>query len=329
MRSEWIKTAFPTGKRLIREWRPDLIFASAPPYTGLIIASRLARACDIPWVADFRDLWVDNPYYGEPGWRKPIDAALERLTIRNAAGLITVSPSWAETLLRRHGKPADVIYNGYAEEDFPQLPPQSDQGEVLTIRHMGSIYRGFRDPSSLFAAIGLLPETLRSRVRVEFFGDPSDDVLAAAAAHRITDSVAVMPRVPYRRALELQMQADVLLLLQSTNQRDAGNLPAKLFEYLYSRRPIIFIGYEHGIAARLVSERGAGLISNNPARLCDQLKLWLDDKRAGRLALLGPSVSQGLSRDEQYQKLERLFMEMVNGGESRETPESRSPIRAV
>lgn len=310
-RSGWTKTAIPAGRRLIEAWRPDLIFASAPPNTGLIVASSLARAFDIPWVADFRDLWTDNPYYSAPGWRRPVDAVLERLTLRNAAGLVTVSPIWAEQLTRRHRKRTEVVYNGYAEEDFPRIAPEADHGEVLRIRYMGSIYPGFRDPSAVFAAIALLPDTLRHRVIVEFFGDAGDTVLAAAAAHRVTQSVSVKPRIPYRRALEMQMQADALLLLQSTDRRDEGNLPAKLFEYFYARRPILLIGYEHGIAARLVCERGAGLVSNDPQRICDQLQAWLEDKRAGRLNRLASSVSRGLSRDEQYQKLEQLFAEIT------------------
>ena len=125
--------------------------------------------------------------------------------------------------------------------------------------------------------------------------------------------MAVKPRVPYRRALALQMEADILLLLQSSDQRDEGNLPAKLFEYLYARRPILFIGYERGIAARLVIERRAGLVSNSPVQIRDQLQSWFEDKRAGRLERLDPSVSLGLSRDDQYAKLERLFEEIVEG----------------
>ncbi len=312
MRTAWIKTAIPDGRRLIERWRPDIIFASAPPNTGLIVASRLARSFGIPWVADFRDLWVDNPYYSAPGWRRPVDAVLEWLTLRNAAGLVTVSPSWADQLRRRHGKAAVVVYNGYAEEDFPELPPRADQGEVLTMRYMGSIYPGFRDPSALFAAIGLLPDLLRSRLIVEFFCDAGETVFAAAAAHRVTDSVVVKPRVPYRRALELQMDADILLLLQSSEPRDEGNLPAKLFEYLYARRPILFIGYEEGIAARFIRERGAGLVSNSPAQIRDQLQTWISDKQAGRLKMLDPSVRLGLGRDEQYRKLEQFLTEILN-----------------
>ena len=313
MRADWVRTAIPAGRRLISEWKPEIIFASAPPNTGLMVASRLARTHKLPWVADFRDLWVDNPYYSEPGWRKRFDAILEPRILRSAAGLVTVSPIWAEQLRRRHRKDVTVVYNGYAEEDFPPPALRADPGEILTIRYMGSIYRGFRDPAALFSAIALLPDQLRTRINVEFFSDAGDAVLDAAAAHRVENVVAVKPRVPYRRALALQMEADVLLLLQSSDQRDEGNLPAKLFEYLYARRPILFIGYERGVAARLVIERRAGLVSNSPAQIHDQLKRWFEDKRAGRLERLDPSVSLGLGRDDQYAKLEHLFEEIVEG----------------
>jgi Glycosyl transferase 4-like domain len=314
MRTDWIKTAVPAGRRLVEEWQPDIIFASGPPFTGLIVASRLGRAFNIPWVADLRDLWVDNPYYGhsEPGWRRPIEAILERRTLRNAAALVTVSPVWAEQLLRRHGKTAGVIYNGYAEEDFPRSPSHEDNGEVLTIRYTGSIYQGFRDPSALFAAIGLLGRTLRERVRVEFFGDAGHEVLALAAQHRVRDSVNVRSLVPYRCALKLQMEADILLLLQWSDKRDEGNLPSKIFEYLYARRPILFLGYEHGVAARLIRERGAGLVSNTPELIRDQLAVWIEDKQAGCLKALDPSVSRGLSRDDQFRKLEQIFADVLH-----------------
>jgi len=216
-----------------------------------------------------------------------------------------------------------VVYNGYAEEDFPPPALQAHLGEILTIRYMGSIYRGFRDPSVLFSAIALLPDHIRTRINVEFFSDAGDAVLDAAATHRVGSAVAVKPRVPYRHALALQMESDVLLLLQLSDPRDEGNLPAKLFEYLYARRPILFIGYERGIAARLVIERSAGLVSNSPIKIRDQLQKWFEDKRAGRLDRLDPSVSLCLGRDDQYAKLERLLEEIL---ERQASPSQRLPL---
>ena len=327
MRRDWTKTAILAGRRLVENWRPDIIFASAPPFTGLIVAGRLGRAFHIPWIADFRDLWVDNPYYGysEPGWRRPVDATIERLMVRDAAVLVSVSPVWAEQLRRRHNKPAEVVYNGYAEEDFPASPLLEDQEEVLRIRYTGSIYQGFRDPSALFAAIALLGRTLRDHVRVEFIGDTGDGILTLAERHRVADRVIVRPPVPYRCALKLQMNADILLLLQWSNQRDEGNLPGKIFEYLYARRPILLIGYEHGAAARLIRERGAGLVSSSPECICDQLQTWLAQKRSRALKRLDPSVSRGLSRDEQFRKLEQIFAEVLRRHPPDERAEWRRP----
>ncbi len=329
MRADWVRTAIPAGRQLIKEWKPEIIFASAPPNTGLIVAGQLARIHKIPWVADFRDLWSDNPYYSEPAWRKRIDAILERRILRRAAGLVTVSPIWAEQLRRRHGKDVAVVYNGYAEEDFPPVARRTDCGGSLIIRYMGSIYRGFRDPSALFSAIALLPDNLRNSINVEFFSDAGDAVLDAAAAYRVGDAVTVKPWVPYRDALALQMEADALLLLQSSDPRDEGNLPAKLFEYLYARRPILLIGYERGIAAQLVSERRAGLVSNSPVKICDQLKRWFEDKRAGRLDKLDPSVSLGLGRDDQYAKLERLMEEILETQVSTSHRLSLGEVKAI
>ena len=112
---------------------------------------------------------------------------------------------------------------------------------------------------------------LRSRIAWNSFATPAM-LSSRGSSTSGRERVAVKPRIPYRHALELQMEADVLLLLQSSDQRDEGNIPAKLFEYLYARRPILFIGYERGIAARLVIERRAGLVSNCPVRIRDQLR---------------------------------------------------------
>jgi len=313
-RIDWMRTAIPAGRRLIEEWKPDIIFASGPPFTGLIVAGRLSRAFGIPWLADFRDLWARSPYSSFPAWRGLIDLMVERLTLRNATALVTISPGMARQLKEIHHKEVNVVLNGYAEEDFPELPTDDHMTGPLTIRYLGSLYSGLRDPSPLFAAIGLLESGLRRQIRVEFFGESDAGVQGLAAALGVADRIFIRPRVPYRTALELQLRADVLLLLQWNDSQDEGSIPAKLFEYLYARRPILFIGYEHGIAAQLVRDRNAGLVSNHPEQIRDQLQTWIKDKQAGRFKRLDPSVSRGLSRDEQYQKLERLFGEILQSG---------------
>lgn len=308
-RAGWIGAATAAGYELVRGWRPDIVIGSAPPNSGLVAAKRIARACGAPWVAELRDLWVDNPYYDEPAWRLLVDRLLERHVLRSAAGIVSVTPQWSETLRRRYRQPVACIFNGYAADDFPADAPGPAAGDAVSILYTGNIYSGYRDPSPLFAAIGRLG-TERERVAVHFYGPPPEAVLPLAAAHGAEDRVFVHERVSYKASLALQTAADVLLLLQWNHQKDAGNIPAKFFEYVAARRPILFLGYEAGDLAAMIRERRAGLVANDPAAIAGALRRWITQKPAGIPS--PPSRARlGLTRDEQNQKYECFLSEIL------------------
>jgi hypothetical protein len=311
-RAGWIGAATVAGYEIVQGWRPDIVFASAPPYSALIAASRIARVCGAPWVAELRDLWADNTYYDDPGWRLWIDRLLEWRTLGSAAGLVTVTPRWAGSLRRRYRQPIACILNGYVEEDFPAQPSGPPPGDIVSILYTGNIYTGYRDPSPLFRAIGLLgPE--RGRVAVNFYGPPRAEVEPLATVHGVADRVFVHDPVPYKASLALQASADVLLLMQWNNQKDAGNIPAKFFEYLGARRPILLLGYEHGDLAAMIRERAAGLVANDPAIIARQLRAWIAQRPSG-IAPLAPEARAGMTRAEQYFKLEQFLTEISLAG---------------
>jgi hypothetical protein len=310
----WMRRVTAAGSRLVRQWRPDIILASAPPNSGLIAAQRIASLCGAPWVADLRDLWAENSYYAHPHWRLCIDRLIERSVLRSAAGLITVSPIWAEMLRRRYDQPVACILNGFVAKDFPPAPPGPGPGEVVSILYTGNIYAGYRDPTPLFQAIGLLPPAERRRVAVHFYGPSEQDargVNAAATAAAVADRVFLHGRVSYRESLALQQSADILLLLQWNNVKDAGNIPAKFFEYIGARRPILLIGYEHGNLAQMIRDRGAGIVANDPRIIAAQLRRWIAQRPAG-IPSLPVAARDGLSRDDQYRKLESFLARLVH-----------------
>jgi glycosyltransferase involved in cell wall biosynthesis len=110
--------------------------------------------------------------------------------------------------------------------------------------------------------------------------------------------------VPYRESIRRQKAADVLLLLQWNDPLEQGNVPAKLFEYLAARRPILGLGLVDGVPAGVIRERGAGLFDNDPAAIAAQLARWIDEKRrTGRVRPLGEGASRGFSRAEQFDRL--------------------------
>ena len=308
-RAGWIAAATVCGYELARKWRPDIIVASAPPNSGLVVAARIARICGAPWVAELRDLWVDNPYYEDPAWRRSVDRLLEWKILGSAAGLVSVTPRWAESLRRRYGKPTACILNGYVEEDFPRAAAGPPPGDVVSVLYTGNIYPGYRDPAPLFQAIGRLGAE-RERVAVHFYGPARADIEPLAGNFGVADRVFVHERVPYRESLALQTAADVLLLLQWNNAKDAGNIPAKFYEYLGAGRPILLLGYEAGDLAAMIGERAAGVVATDPAAIAQQLKRWIAERPAG-IAPIGPGARAGLTRVEQYRKFEQFLTEIL------------------
>src|SRR3546814_7951690 len=66
----WLPAARQRALHLFEEWRPDAIFATAPPFTALLIGYLLAKRARIPLIVEFRDRWSDDPYYPPPWWRR-------------------------------------------------------------------------------------------------------------------------------------------------------------------------------------------------------------------------------------------------------------------
>ncbi|UEM20070.1 glycosyltransferase [Skermanella mucosa] len=300
----WLPWAVAGARRTCRDWKPDLIYVTGPPFTAFLAGHHLSAKLGVPWIAEFRDRWADDPYFEAPDWRMALLDRMERRVAGSASGIVTVSEPWTEFYRAKYGKPVATIYNGYDPQDFPlptEPPPASPD---LTITYAGVLYSGRRDPSPLFQALALLgPE--RERVRIEFYGSDPGLVFPPAERAGVTDRVAVHPAVPYKRSLEIQRRSDVLLLLQWNNPREQGNVPAKLFEYFGVLRPILGIGLEDGVPARLIRERQAGFFSNDPQAIADQIRRWLAAKDAagGRLERLPPSAREGLSRDIQFERL--------------------------
>lgn len=298
----WAPYALSAARTLFRGWRPDLIYASVPPYTSLFVAHLLARRYDIPWVAEYRDRWCDDPYVVMPHWRAWLEHRLERRMMERAAGIVTVSEPWAELYRAKYARPTRAILNGYDPEDLPDPAPQPGPGPVR-IRYTGAIYVGYRDPTPLFAALAKRPD-LKQDILVEFYGTAPGHVVPLAEAVGVRDQILVHPGVPFRQSVALQHAADILLLMQWNDPREQGNVPAKLFEYMATGRPILGIGIEDGVPARLIAARGAGLYANDPDRIAAQLGKWVEEKRAtGRVAPIDPAARIGLARDEQFENL--------------------------
>ena len=309
----WLPSAYAAANRMCQTWRPDVVFGSGPPFTGLLVCRFLSTRLRLPWIAELRDRWADDPYDEPPHWRVTLDQWLERQVLATAKGLVTVTEPWAELYRYKYGKPIATIYNGYDPRDFDSLELNDGATDTaeLVISYTGGIYPGRRDPSPLFAALNMLGDTGR-RFRVIFCGTDPAHVLPLAERAGVMHLIEIRPSVSYNESLNLQRRSDVLLLMQWNDPRDQGHCPAKFFEYLASRRPVLLLGLEDGVPATMMRARSAGLCANEPSVIATQLKRWLAEKdNLGKVQPLPRSASEGLSRTIQFEKLETFLSEIV------------------
>ena len=160
----WLPFAVRAGRALMREDPVDLVYSTSPHATAHLIAASLARRARVPWIADFRDPWFEDP--PEPGAPnglvfRNVNRWLERRTIGGASAVVTSTTQLRDMLRRRYPEePATkirAILNGYDEADFAGVAvAPASRGEKLRIVHAGSINAEFRDPRPLFASFARL-----------------------------------------------------------------------------------------------------------------------------------------------------------------------------
>ncbi|WAC71164.1 glycosyltransferase [Roseateles sp. SL47] len=282
--NSWMLGAVPAGLAMIRQQRPDVLWSTYPIPTAHRIGHALARLTGIPWVADFRDPMAHDGYPADPVlWRS--FAAVERQVFSRARRMTFTTPGAARLYAARYPACADrlrVIENGYSEEAFaaaqaPAHPSGQEQppmrGDFVDARlsttsaatagprvllHSGVVYPDWRSPAGLFQALArakaagrLSAASFQLRLRATAH---DDFVRQLAQQHGVADLVQVLPALPYVDALAEMLRADGLLLLQSRDCND--QIPAKAYEYLRARRPILTLADPAGDTAQLMRRAG-------------------------------------------------------------------------
>ena len=287
----WYPWAVRAGDKVIKEDPPQIIYSTSPHATSHLIARRLARQSGIPWVADFRDPWYEEPPEGgTPAIVHWAARHLERAVVHAAAHILSTTDALRLTLLARYPTMEphkfSTITNGYDEADFSALPLAAHPpGRALVITHAGSINAGFRDPRPLWDAYQRAidaGELRKGDIVFRFIGPggfaASPEIAAYLSRLNMQDVVEFLPRLPYADSLIVQSQADVLLLLQSSADTDAL-VPAKLYEYLRSGVPVLAL-VPNGATQQIIAETQGGWVVNPQnlgdlrAVLVDAYQLW-------------------------------------------------------
>ncbi len=321
----WVSWRFDgvrQGLRLIREYRPQAIWSTYPIATAHLIGAALQRRSGLPWIADFRDPMAQEGYPEDPRVRRSFQA-IERQVMAQARHAVFTTPSALRSYRERYPDATaalSLIENGYDEGSFQACAALSNPNEpltpgVVTLLHSGIVYPSERDPTALFVALGRLARAgvlVSQQLRLRFRAPVHEALLRALAQkHGVAGLVEILPPLPYREALQEMVRADGLLVMQASNCN--AQIPAKIYEYLRARRPIVCLADPAGDTELVL--RAAGV--RDCARLdsADEitalLPAWLGRVRAGVVTLPRADAVAAASREGRARQLATLLGAMA------------------
>jgi glycosyltransferase involved in cell wall biosynthesis len=294
----WLFPAVVAGLKTAFRFWPDVIYSTAPPWTGQLAARAMATVLNCPWLADFRDPWARAP------WREarlPIAtraaAVLERGVIGRADAVVFTTQTNLDEFTGHYGRSTaskfHLVRNGCDRSEFDGLLAAGDRR--FTMLHAGSLY-GARKPTALFAALASLRD--RGVIDSQSFcfkqigrvGLSGFDMAAERSRLGLDGMVDIAPALPRHDILREMISASCLLLLQPGT---TVSIPGKLFEYFAAGPPVLAIA-EEGETADLVRASGRGVaVLPDDQRGIERAIEALVTKRAALAASTPPELFDG------------------------------------
>jgi len=263
---EWVPFVISAGLRVVRRHHIDAVYTTGGPFSTLLAGYALKKLTGKPWVADFRDAWMQCSYRTwESRFRKLFEGHLQHLVVNNADRIITVSKPMKEYFLATYPNVPpwryEVIPNGFDPDDFRGL--DIEEPRKFTICYTGRIGHEMYSPEPFFHALSLFIEEdsrRRDNIEIIFSGIFEDGCRELISAYGVQDIITIEGYIPHRRAIQRQRAAHVLLLLYTADQGGEEILTGKLLEYLNQGTSILALISGETEAARLIRRTGSGSV---------------------------------------------------------------------
>jgi glycosyltransferase involved in cell wall biosynthesis len=268
----------------------DVVLTELGPYETALAGQRVASIVDAPLVVDLQDPWaLDEMWLHATVLHRRLDRRRMKQVLFDADRVIMNTPEAARRALAEfpdlHGR-LTSIPNGYDEDDFKGPAPERSDGRFRLV-HSGSLHTEMglrhRRTSWLRRALGGMPVPgvdflSRSHyylvAALELLAREAPELAALIDVHLVGVTTAIdleiASRLPgvrvhgfvsHEESVRLLRSADLLFLPMHTLPPGmrAGLVPAKTYEYVAARRPIL-AAVPEGDVRDLLSESGAATL---------------------------------------------------------------------
>lgn len=301
----WAMPAYVHGLRLIREGKVNVIYSTGGAWSAHLAGLWLKKKTGLPWIVEIHDPLVIRKDPNDQGLEKPKnrDARFRQYLEKQICRYADLAWWFTEGALHYAKVRNPNLNTPHNARGFVLTPGAEPPGgldanqthrytEQLNLCHFGSLANDRSISTILNALVPLFdkyPEA-RQRIRVHAYGAPLDPLTTEALkslklddvlrAHGRLEKDPITGKSGRERVVERMQAADVLILLHGNDEWCAEYIPSKLYDYLWTGRPIWGITHRNPQLDQMLLDRGAYLSPQSDLEAIELAleRVWLDWK---------------------------------------------------
>ncbi len=220
--------------------QPQLIYSRSTPFSSAVLALKLQKRLNIPWVMHLSDPWSDSSYGDHTN---SYNKAAEQACFSAATGISFTTDSTKTFYTHKYPDLAARFFvsPNVFDKDEITAAPEVFLGGKLTFLHSGNLYRQ-RNIQPLLDALQRLTDSERSGIEVELAGhmDPCNVEMIDRSS---LGCIRILGSLTADESRRLQQKADVLISIDKPIEQEIDKvfLPSKIQDYIAARKIILAI----------------------------------------------------------------------------------------
>ena len=322
---DWEILQYPDSKyRFAKKWeyvlkklhhKPDIIYSRSSPISSAIMAYRLQKIFNVPWVMHLSDPWTIDPdhhFDKSKQWNEKMEyKCFEAASVISLTSLKTIE-----------------LY----QKKYPQFKSKMFYSpNVFDLEDKQDVSRGLSDKIKVVFTGGLTGDRTAKHfleaIKILYKYNPNItedfEFIFAGALDRYNKkifqkkipSVKHIGLLPYRDALLLQAQADILLLIDIPFQDkdEALFFPSKLLDYMLMQKRIFAITSKDGTSWNFIHKKIGDCFEHSDIEGIQKalIDIWEKWKERDETYFFHSNLDMNYSAQNNAKRLTELFIKLV------------------
>jgi glycosyltransferase involved in cell wall biosynthesis len=317
---------YKEARQYLKKNKVDVIIATGDPFILFRYASKLSSDFNIPWIADYRDCWVQDKTRSRNILLRSWNAYFERRYLKNVEKVITVSTFLQQQIEQNiRNKPFEILLNGFNPDAVREANLVKQSSNEMTIAFAGTIYKWHPIEGFINALDKFLEDNKGIRLSLKLYGINRPEKIKELInnTRHLASAVYIFPKMDNEGLMKVLSDANIFLLFN-----DYSILGTKIFPYLGLKRKIILCFSEdyqskklkdryfhlkeipsesNALQAELIRNTNSGIIVRDQAHLLNVLEdLWKEFSETGQIVCDSHGVEK-YSRKVQVERLAELL----------------------